>query len=165
MSSPLVLARAAEVLVRLGCAFKFAVDVARFRAVAVALHEAPEGLVGPRILSDRPLRPGSLVHYRYGEFSGDKELTDAGMLVPAMTGPDGGVVRDVRNAWFSPPAWAAPPFPDEPHRPETAPSSVLYRSPIGLHTRPAGHPVPPMDTGLRARRTAGPGTRRVGRRR
>ena len=36
--------------------------------LAVALHEATDGLPGPRIRTDRPLRPGSLVHYRYGAF-------------------------------------------------------------------------------------------------
>lgn len=36
--------------------------------LAVALDEATAGLRGPRIRSDRQLRPGSLVHYRYGTF-------------------------------------------------------------------------------------------------
>ncbi|MET7296954.1 lanthionine synthetase LanC family protein [Streptomyces griseoloalbus] len=36
--------------------------------LAMALDEATTGLRGPHIRSDQPLRPGSLVHYRYGAF-------------------------------------------------------------------------------------------------
>ena len=37
--------------------------------VAGELHRATDGLRGPPVLSDRPLLPGSLVHYRYGAFA------------------------------------------------------------------------------------------------
>lgn len=37
--------------------------------VGVALDAATMGLRGPRVVSDRPLRDGGLVHYRYGDFS------------------------------------------------------------------------------------------------
>ena len=41
------------------------------QAVSLAgeLHRATEGMRGPPVLSDRPLVPGSLVHYRYGAFA------------------------------------------------------------------------------------------------
>src|SRR5213078_1654866 len=42
-------------------------DAAAIR-LADALHLATAGLEGPPIPSDRRLRPGSLVHYRYGSF-------------------------------------------------------------------------------------------------
>ncbi len=38
--------------------------------LARALDAATDGLRGPRISTDRELRPGSLVHYRYGAFVG-----------------------------------------------------------------------------------------------
>lgn len=41
--------------------------------LAAALHEATEGLRGPRVVTDRALRLGSLVHYRYGAFLGRPE--------------------------------------------------------------------------------------------
>lgn len=43
-------------------------DDAEAVALAGELHLATEGLAGPRVPSDRPLVPGSLVHYRYGVF-------------------------------------------------------------------------------------------------
>src|SRR5688500_17764856 len=46
-------------------------DDAQLIRLAVTLDGATRGLRGPRISSDRPLRPGSLVHYRYGG-SGDR---------------------------------------------------------------------------------------------
>ncbi|MFI6317541.1 class IV lanthionine synthetase LanL [Nonomuraea sp. NPDC050556] len=133
LSSPVVLARAAEVLVRRGCPFKFAAGLKEvillasrnydrggagkfitaypsgdeeFAILAEALHEATLGLPGPKILSDRPWRPGSLVHYRYGAFTGVPYLSNDGALEAGLRAPDGTVVTDHRQAWFSPPAWA-----------------------------------------------------------
>jgi tRNA A-37 threonylcarbamoyl transferase component Bud32 len=95
-----VLERALPVLEREGAAFKVAASVAAVAALnegeagidqagkfvtvyprddaqavrlAVALDEATRGLAGPRISTDRPLRPGSLVHYRYGAFTAERE--------------------------------------------------------------------------------------------
>lgn len=160
LSAPIVLARAARVLIRESCSFKFATDLTNvahlvdiwqdrgfggkfitayprddehFRVLAAILDEATEGLAGPRILSDKPLRPGSLVHSRYGTFHGDRRLTDDGVLVAEMTGPDGSVVDDVRNSWFSPPPWAVYPFPEEPAPPSAAPQSMLLGGRFRVH--------------------------------
>jgi hypothetical protein len=50
--------------------------------LATALHAATAGLAGPRILADRPVRPSSLVHYRYGRFADAYDLDDDGVLRP-----------------------------------------------------------------------------------
>ncbi|MFE5946651.1 class IV lanthionine synthetase LanL [Streptomyces sp. NPDC056480] len=154
LSAPLVLARAGEVLVRAGCAFKFGTDMRRvsqlvdqwyarggggkfitvypkdddqFRELAEQLHRVTEGLPGPGILSDKRLRPGSLVFYRYGEIggSGHSDFTDDGTFQRRMVGPDGTSVADERNAWFSPPPWASSPFPDDVIETPQTPDSVL----------------------------------------
>ncbi|WP_171165611.1 class IV lanthionine synthetase LanL [Streptomyces sp. I05A-00742] len=138
-----VLAGAARVLVAHGCAFKFAVsprvtadltsvraprehsgkfltaypsDDGQLRALAEELHRATLGLAGPAILSDRRYRPDSLVHYRFGCFAPPRELDDEGFYRGRLLAPDGSLVPDERNPWFSPPAWARPPF-DPPARP------------------------------------------------
>ncbi|MFE5946997.1 class IV lanthionine synthetase LanL [Streptomyces sp. NPDC056480] len=154
LSAPLVLARAGEVLVRAGCTFKFGTDIRRvsqlvdqwyarggggkfitvypkdddqFRELAEQLHRATEGLPGPGILSDKHLRPGSLVFYRYGEIggSGHSDFTDDGIFKRRMVGPDGTSATDERNAWFSPPPWASSPFPDETIETPQPPDSIL----------------------------------------
>ncbi|WP_327739117.1 class IV lanthionine synthetase LanL [Streptomyces nojiriensis] len=152
LSAALVLARSAEVLVHRTASFKFAVDLERvirlgdvwhdrgtggkfitvypddddqFRVLARELDVATAGLSGPRILSDRPVRPGSLVSFRYGQFSGDMVLTDDGVLEPWMTGPDGSRIKDERAAGFVFPPWAAYPFPGEPGPPTTAAPVLL----------------------------------------
>ncbi len=51
-------------------------DDAQAVRLAVALDEATLDLRGPRVLTDRELRPGSLVHYRYGAFRGRREDPD-----------------------------------------------------------------------------------------
>ncbi|MFE0465023.1 class IV lanthionine synthetase LanL [Kitasatospora sp. NPDC058965] len=151
LSAPMVLAGAAEVLVAQRAAFKFAgtpdrlaelvsgradrgsggkfitvypQDDDAFRRLAEALHRATEHLPGPGILSDRPYRPGSLVHYRYGAFTGHPRLTNDGAVETMLRAPDGSAVRDRRLAWFSPPAWAVDPLPVAAS-PAAAPSAVL----------------------------------------
>ncbi|KAA2265700.1 protein kinase/lanthionine synthetase C family protein [Solihabitans fulvus] len=144
-SAPSVLERAARVLLRHDCAFKFAstpavtarlvsarmdrarsgkfltaypADDDRLRALAKDLHEATLGLPGPAILSDRRYHRGSLVHYRYGCFHAPLELTDEGSYEMRLRDPDGASVRDDRLPWFAPPPWAVDPFPatDTPTR-------------------------------------------------
>lgn len=79
--------------------------------LASELHRATEGLDGPRILSDQPYLPGSLVHYRYGGFDGHGALDDDGVYRYLLRTPDGGRVEDRREARFTPPSWAVSPFP------------------------------------------------------
>lgn len=110
LSASIVLARCASVLLASGCAFKFARDLQRvrdlvdphcaretggkfitvypvdddqFRAVAIQLDEVTANLQGPRILSDRQLAPGSLVHYRYGVAAAEPVLTNDGTFESA----------------------------------------------------------------------------------
>ncbi|KKZ70732.1 hypothetical protein VO63_27560 [Streptomyces showdoensis] len=159
LSAPLVLARAAEVLIAHGAAFKFAgsparvaalvsgrsarggggkfltvypADDDRFRLLAEELHRATAGLPGPAVLSDRRYRPDSQVSYRYGVFTGVRELTEDGGFAARLTDPEGRPVADERNAWFSPPAWAGDPFPD---RPAAAPRSTAAARPVLLADR------------------------------
>ncbi|MFE0462489.1 class IV lanthionine synthetase LanL [Kitasatospora sp. NPDC058965] len=160
LSAPLVLARAAEVLVAARAPFKCAATPARvtelvsahheragggkfltvypcdddqFRLLAEELHRATAGLPGPGILSDRPYRPGSLVHYRYGAFRGFPRLTNDGSPEPTLQTPDGTFVRDRRQAAFTPPAWALSPLPP-PDGPASAPgTSVLLNDRYVVH--------------------------------
>ncbi|MCC5575316.1 class IV lanthionine synthetase LanL [Microtetraspora sp. AC03309] len=153
LSAPVVLARVADVLARRRCPFKFASTfddlagllsrgtdrgaVGKFitvyppddeTAVAIAeeLHAATYGMPGPPVLSDRPYRPGSLVHYRYGVFSAPSVLDNDGSYTSPLIAPDGTRVTDKRNAWYSPPEWAACPF-DSGQAPArtTPPEAVL----------------------------------------
>ncbi|WP_416972952.1 class IV lanthionine synthetase LanL [Streptomyces sp. 4F14] len=163
LSAPEVLARATRVLVRHGCPFKFAAraehveeltgirydraqcgkfitayphDDDQLRTLAEELDRATAGLPGPRILSDRPYRPGSLVHYRYGAFNGVPHVSNEGVHQARLQAPDGSAVEDLRNPWFSPPAWAQLPFPGPPGRPGKAPSAprqVLLRDRYAVH--------------------------------
>lgn len=136
LSAPMVLFRAAEVLLAQGCDFKFAkglaqveeltsgryarsqagkfitvypADDAEFARVAELLHEATLGLPGPRIPSDRPYAEHSLVHMRFGAIHGVPVLTNDGSFEARLVDPDGRAVKDERTPWFAPPAWAPPP--------------------------------------------------------
>lgn len=78
--------------------------------LALALDAATRGLPGPAIPSDRPLAPGSLVHYRYGGFRQRYAQLAGGAIVPVIRAPDGEFVRDRRELFYCPPAWAHDPF-------------------------------------------------------
>lgn len=137
-SAPAVLAKALDVLLREGSAFKFARSLEKVSAlnsratprgssgkfitvypcsdedaarIARELHKATAGLAGPRILSDQPYTVNSLVHYRYGAFVGRRRLSDEGLLVWFIEDPDGNAVEDKRTGQYSPPSWAVSPFP------------------------------------------------------
>jgi serine/threonine protein kinase len=85
-------------------------DDAQAVRLALALHEATRGLRGPGVPSDRPLVPGSLVHYRYGGYVHRSMQTESGEPQPAIRAPDGTWVPDPRNVSYSPPEWAVDPF-------------------------------------------------------
>ncbi|MFB4308888.1 class IV lanthionine synthetase LanL [Actinomadura sp. GTD37] len=134
-----VLARSLPVLLAGGSAFKFAATVDHVAALnarnasrghsgkfitvypagedeavrlALELHRATAGLPGPRILSDRPYMPGSLVHYRYGAFVEERRITNDGFYAWMILDPDGNPVEDQRVGRYTPPSWAECPFPD-----------------------------------------------------
>ncbi|GAA4242234.1 class III lanthionine synthetase LanKC [Actinomadura meridiana] len=80
--------------------------------LAAELDAATAGLPGPRILSDRPYVPGSLVHYRYGAFVEERRITNDGFYAWMILDPDGRPVEDKRVGSYTPPPWAVCPFPD-----------------------------------------------------
>ncbi len=157
LSAPEVLHRAACVLIRHECAFKFAAsakhveqltsarcdraqcgkfiaaypkDDDEFRELAEELDKATAGLPGPAILSDRPYRKGSVVHYRYGAFRGVPYVNNEGVQEARLRAPDGTAVEDARKPWFCPPPWAELPFAGSagwPSKPPVDPKQVLLR--------------------------------------
>ena len=78
--------------------------------LAEACHQATLALEGPGILSDRPYRPGSLVHYRYGGFSDRHTIDPDGLVVYLIRDPNGNLVPDERRPGRWGPAWATDPF-------------------------------------------------------
>lgn len=136
-----VLAAVTEVLAEDPCTFRFAAGAAQlhelnsrngdrgsagkfitvypdgepqFRRLAAALHRATDGLPGPVVLSDRPYRPGSLVHYRYGAIAARAELGNDGGYRSMLRGPGGERVEDVRGAPYRCPPWARDPLVPDP---------------------------------------------------
>jgi hypothetical protein len=108
--------------------------------VGVALDEATRGLRGPPVPSDRPIRPGSLVHYRYGAFEERMGLDPWGRPVPVVAGPRGEPVPDPRDETYVMPPWVEDPFvgagvTEEPVRQAIdgrfAVVATLHRSPRG----------------------------------
>lgn len=88
----------------------YPVDDAAAVRLAGALDAATHGLAGPAVPSDRRLRAGSAVHYRYGGFDGRVLQLPYGEVVPAIAAPDGTLVPDRRAAVYSAPEGVTDPF-------------------------------------------------------
>lgn len=79
--------------------------------LASDLDQATVGLEGLSIPSDRVLRPGSLVHYRYGGFSAQLLIQNSiGLIIPAIKAPEHELEPDLRHVPYQPPSWAIDPF-------------------------------------------------------
>ncbi|MDQ2731741.1 MAG: class IV lanthionine synthetase LanL, partial [Armatimonadota bacterium] len=117
--------------------------------LSAALDGATRGLRGPLILSDRPLTPGSLVHYRYGSFGGRRLQTPLGELVQAVIAPDGTLIPDRRSPTYSAPPWAADPFVAAGISPEPEEQNPLiadrFLTTFKLHDSPRGAVYLAMD--------------------
>jgi hypothetical protein len=85
--------------------------------LASRLDSVTAGLDGPAILSDACYRPMSLVHLRYGAFSGIPLLSADGEVLAGIRDPAGQVVTDRREPRFTPPSWARYPLPSPPAPP------------------------------------------------
>lgn len=70
------------------------------------LADLLSGRPGPRVLSDRRIRPDAPVYYRYGPFRATG-VDDAAL---AMTGPDGSRFPGRAGIRYRQPPWAADPF-------------------------------------------------------
>lgn len=157
------------VLLRHTCDAKFAAGAPMLRSMnsgvrsaaavgkAVTVYPAPEALVtvglelaaalagrpGPRVVSDRRLRPDAPVYYRYGPFhvaDGDTE--------PVITGPDGATFSGAATERYRQPAWVTDPFG---HQEAPAGGSVQlgdgrYRITAGITRSPNGHVYRAVET-------------------
>ncbi|MGA4973097.1 class III lanthionine synthetase LanKC [Streptomyces pseudogriseolus] len=89
-------------------------DEERFERLADELGRLLAGEPGPHILSDLRLGDGP-VHVRYGGFTRRNCYDADGELRPAVTGPDGVLVPDLRGPVFRVPDWVEPPAFLRPH--------------------------------------------------
>lgn len=79
--------------------------------LAVLLDKATQDLEGVSIPSDRALRPGSLIYYRYGGFSSQLLVQNAiGLIIPAIRAPEHELEPDLRHVPYKAPSWATDPF-------------------------------------------------------
>ena len=85
-------------------------DDAHAVRLAALLDEATRGLSGPSVPSDRPLRPGSLVHYRFGAFAARYRQNALGLIEPVVATPAGDLAPDERGLSYQAPEWQADPF-------------------------------------------------------
>ncbi|MFF4528927.1 class III lanthionine synthetase LanKC [Streptomyces sp. NPDC001407] len=110
-------------------------DEGELERTLTALAELLRGIEGPYILSDLRWDEGPL-YVRYGAFDVAYCFSPAGEYVPAMEGPDGRLVPDVRGTGFKVPPWVTvPPFLDARIRAARAGGATAfpYRVEKALH--------------------------------
>lgn len=87
-------------------------DQARVREVAERLVGAVDGFEAPRVPSDRQVRAGAPVYYRYGAFRPTWRVGDDGYLDVVVRGPDGSVWSAGAVDRYEVPPWVQDPFVD-----------------------------------------------------
>lgn len=92
---------------------------------AARIHEHTRGMEGPYILSDSRYPNSKVLHYRYGAFIERTLLQCDGTRIPALASPDGSLVPDERQAWFSLPSWIRAPFGEAVEDQEAADGKLL----------------------------------------
>ena len=92
--------------------------------IAKALDNATRGNEGPTIPSDRTLRAGSVVYYRFGAFTHRALMTPIGLVEPAIRTPSGAWVAAGAKTWYEQPRWVRDPFETRasPHRRRSPPT-------------------------------------------
>ncbi|MFD7582717.1 serine/threonine protein kinase, partial [Kitasatospora sp. NPDC059817] len=113
-------------------------DEADLVALGKELARALAGWAGPRVVSDRRLRPDAPVYYRYGLFRVTGDGADYG-----MTGPDGAVFPGLAEARYRQPPWASDPFAPVAAAAAPPPTTRVgegrYRITAGITRSPNGH--------------------------
>ncbi|MFI6639112.1 class IV lanthionine synthetase LanL [Streptomyces sp. NPDC050504] len=106
----------------------------RVSALGTDLAQRLAGLLGPRVLSDRRIRPDAPVYYRYGPLRADGD--DASALV--MTGPGGESFPGRAGPRYRQPPWASDPFQPAATATAAAPVSATTRLIGGRHRLTVG---------------------------
>lgn len=93
------------------------------------LAERLRGFDGPRVVSDRRVRPDAPVYYRYGPFRADWRSDEFGTLRSQILGPDGQNFAGLAELTYRQPAWVEDPFGSSvpPAGPESAVIADRYR--------------------------------------
>jgi serine/threonine protein kinase len=78
--------------------------------LAHKLADAVAGMEAPQINSDRRVRPGAPVYYRFGPFSPRLAINDRGHLDIMLEAPDGRMTSGLAGDSFAPPEWVDDPF-------------------------------------------------------
>ncbi|MCC9308282.1 class IV lanthionine synthetase LanL [Kitasatospora sp. RB6PN24] len=104
--------------------------------VGLALAAVLAGRVGPRVVSDRRLRPDAPVYYRYGPF----HVAD-GNPEPVIIGPDGDEFPGAAEPRYRQPPWVVDPFGAlvAPSRAGASLADGRYRITAGISRSPRGN--------------------------
>ncbi|WP_063761222.1 class III lanthionine synthetase LanKC [Streptomyces sp. NRRL B-1347] len=131
----------------------YPVDEPDLERVLTGLAARLHGVEGPYVLSDLRWGEGPL-YVRYGGFDPVYCFAPDGEYVPAVAGPGGALVPDVRSASFRVPPWVEPPGFLAPHIAafrSAAPGGFPYRVEKALHFSNGGgvYRAVEKDTGRR----------------
>lgn len=103
--------------------------------VAEELADVLAGFEGPRIRSDRKLRRGSPVYYRYGPIIARFRAQENGEIEPVLTAPDSTMTSGVAGPFYAAPRWVSNPFLNAPTAEDPAASNGDVRSVLRLGGR------------------------------
>jgi serine/threonine protein kinase len=123
-------------------------------SLARELHKMTRGIASPSVPFDRKFAPDSRVFYRYGSFYPHELINPNGTPTPALRGPEGDLVPDVREHPEAKPEWVpdllhahpAPPA-EKAGRAVVTPLSTRFRAFRALTQRGRGGVYQAIDLG------------------
>ena len=118
--------------------------------LAEKLHELTLGIPAPAVPFDRPFKPQSCVHYRYGAFRYQQINNHDGTHTLALRSPEGELVPDVRESPIAGPEWVTDPFQSlEPAEDDSvvSPLKTRFRAVRALTQRGKGGVYQAVDLG------------------
>jgi len=96
----------------------------QFQRLGDDLAEVLQDSKGPYILSDRRWPGSNVLFYRYGGFQPRSVLRVDGRRTLVIRHPNGELLPDDRNPYWSPPGWVKDPFPPETTSDGTGPVAL-----------------------------------------
>jgi len=88
-------------------------DDRHFQVLLETLHGATAHFDGPYVLSDRRYRDSRVLYYRYGGIQRIEQVDVSGTRTLSIVSPEGKLIPDRRNPFFSPPDWASDPISEQ----------------------------------------------------
>jgi len=101
-------------------------DEEKFKELLEILYENLKNEEGPYILSDKRYKDCKVLYYRYGGIKSNYVIDIIGKKIYVIKSPEGNLIEDKRNPFFTLPPWVKDPFENNEFESGEEDSDVLF---------------------------------------